>query len=151
MKALFGGAIATVLLGIYVHLIRVAYLIVDSASQTGTPAKPAADFNDVMAQALAIVGGLVSALVIAELAITKPGGVPVARALAADASARTKTVLKCVTVTYVLVWLVAGLAAFLKSMYHPTVLPSFTSLGQSWLGLAVAAAYSYFGLDPSKT
>ncbi len=148
MKAIFGGVIAVVLLGIYVHLLRVAYLIVDCVSQSGCTARTAADFNDVMAQTLAVVGGLVSALVIAELAITKPGEPPVARVLAQDASPASKTVLKVVTVAYVLVWLFTGLAAFLKGMYHPKVLPPFTSVGQSWLGLAVAAAYAYFGLKP---
>lgn len=148
MKAIFGGTIAVVLLGIYVHLLRVAYLIVGCASQAGCTTMKPSDFNDVMAQTLAVVGGLVSALVIAELAITKPGEPPLARVLAADASDASKAVLKWVTVAYVLVWLVAGLAAFLKSMYHPDVLPAFTSLGQSWLGLSVAAAYAYFGLKP---
>jgi hypothetical protein len=99
-----------------------------------------------MAQTLNVIGGLVSALVIAELAITKPGETPAARLLAADASPRSKSVLQTVTITYILVWLVAGLAAFLKGMYHPQVLPPLTSVGQSWLGLAVAAAYAYFGL-----
>jgi hypothetical protein len=148
MKAIFGGVIAVVLLGIYVHLLRVAYLIVDCASQAGCTARTPADFNDVMAQTLAVVGGLVSALVIAELAITKPGEAPVARVLPSYASPTSKTVVKAVTVAYVLVWLFAGLAAFMKGMYHPKTLPAFTGVGQSWLGLAVASAYAYFGLEP---
>ncbi len=148
MKAIFGGAIAVVLLGIYVHLLRVAYLIVDCANQPGCTARTPADFNDVMAQTLAVVGGLVSALVIAELAITKPGEAPVARVLPPYASPRTKTIVRAVTVAYVLVWLFVGLAAFMKGMYHPKTLPAFTGVGQSWLGLAVASAYAYFGLEP---
>ena len=82
MKAIFGGAIALVLLGIYVHLLRVAYLIVDCAATNGCPAPVPGDFNDVMAQSLNVVAGLVSALVIAELAITQPGEAPAARLLA---------------------------------------------------------------------
>lgn len=148
MKAIFGGAIAVVLLGIYVHLLRVAYLIVDCVSTTGCTTSSAADFNDVMAQSLNVIAGLVSALVIAELAITEPGKAPVARALSDDASPMTKSILKAVTISYVLVWLVAGLFAFMKGMYHPKALPPLTSVGQSWLGLAVAAAYAYFGLKP---
>jgi hypothetical protein len=148
MKAIFGGVIAVVLLGIYVNLLRVAYLIVDCASQPGCTARTPADFNDVMAQTLAVVGGLVSALVIAELAITKPGEAPVARVLPHYASPRSKTIVKAVTVAYVMVWLFVGLAAFMKGMYHPKTLPAFTGVGQSWLGLAVASAYAYFGLEP---
>ena len=49
------------------------------------------------------------------------------------------------------VWLIAGLVAFIKGMYSPNVLPPFTSVGQAWLGLAVAAAYAYFGLNPDRT
>jgi ABC-type thiamin/hydroxymethylpyrimidine transport system permease subunit len=147
MKAVFGGAVAVVLLGIYVHLLRTAYLIVDCVAQVGCTTAKAADFNDVMTQALSIISGLVSALVIAELAVTKPGDAPVARVLADDASTFAQRTLKIVTVVYVLVWLIAGLVAFMKGMYHPTVLPAFTNVGQAWLGLAVAAAYAYFGLD----
>jgi len=148
MKAVFGGVIAVVLLGIYVHLLRVAYLIVDCASQMECTTRTPADFNDVMAQTLTVIGGLVSALVIAELAITKTGEAPAARMLSDDSSTRSKSVLKAVTLVYILVWLIAGLVAFMKGMYHPKVLPPLTSVGQSWLGLAVASAYAYFGLKP---
>jgi len=148
MKAIFGGTIAVILLGIYVHLLRVAYLIVDCATQTTCSDRIPADFNDVMAQTLTVIGGLVSALVIAELAITKPGEAPAARMLAQTASPLSKTILQAVTIVYILVWLIAGLAAFMQGMYHPQVLPALTSVGQSWLGLAVAAAYAYFGLQP---
>jgi hypothetical protein len=151
MKNSFGGAIEVVLLGIYVHLLRVAYQLVDKCGNLPggcTPEQLAAGFNDVMSQALAVIGGLVSALVIAELAVTAPGQVPAARVLTADATPLARTILKWVTIAYVFVWLLAGLAAFLKGMYHPKVLPAFTSLGQAWLGLAVAAAYAYFNLKP---
>lgn len=148
MNATFGGTIAVVLLGIYVHLLRVAYLIVDCVSTTGCTTATVNDFNDVMSQTLNVIAGLVSALVIAELAITQPGQAPVARVLADDASPRARTILKAVTVAYVLVWLIAGLVAFIKGMYHPKALPALTSVGQAWLGLAVAAAYAYFGIKP---
>ena len=148
MKAVFGGAIATILLGIYLHLIRVAYLVVDCVSTTACTKYAVAYFNDGMAQTLAVVGGLVSALVIAELAATKPGEAPAARALAEDATGRSKTILKWITGIYILAWIIAGLVAFFTGMYHPKELPPLTSLGQAWLGLAVASSYAYFGIDP---
>jgi ABC-type thiamin/hydroxymethylpyrimidine transport system permease subunit len=126
----------------------VALLVVDCINTTGCSQYPRTYFNDGMAQALSIISGLVSALVIAELAITKPGEAPVARALAHDASALSVRILKIVTTFYVLVWILAGLWAFLAGLYHPQDLPPLTSLGQTWLGLAVAAAYAYFGLKP---
>jgi len=148
MKGVFGGAIAVVLLGIYVHLLWVALGIVDCVtSKTGCTTTTAADFNSVMAASLNIISGLVSALVIAELAVTKPGDAPAARVLSDNASTFAQSVLKFVTIVYVLVWLIAGLVAFMKGMYHPQALPALTNVGQAWLGLAVAAAYAYFGLE----
>ncbi|WP_028079605.1 hypothetical protein [Solimonas soli] len=148
MKAIFGGLIATILLGIYLHLIRVGYLVADCMATAGCTKYPVGYFNDGMAQALAVVGGLVSALVIAELAATKPGEAPAARALAAGATDRSKTLLKWVSAIYIVAWVVAGLSAFFVGLYHPKELPPITNLGQAWLGLAVASAYAYFGIDP---
>ena len=151
MRALFGGVIAVVLLGIYVRLVAIGYLVVQCVSRPGCTQRTAEQFNDNMAQALTVIGGLVSALVIAELAITNPGDAPAARVLADDATSRSKTILKFVTAAYVLVWLLTGLAAYLVGLEHPDALPPFTSVGQSWLGLAVASAYAYFGLSRSAT
>ncbi|MFC5740554.1 hypothetical protein [Dyella tabacisoli] len=148
MKATAGGAIAIVLLAIYVYLIVAGCLLVGSQAGAAADAQIPAHFNDVMSQTLSVIGGLVSALVIAELAITKPGEAPVARVLAVDASARSKNILMWVTGLYILVWLLAGLAAFMVGMNSPNKLPPLTSVGQSWFGLAVAAAYAYFGLKP---
>lgn len=148
MQVVFGGAIAVVLLGIYLHLIRVAYQVVDCVTTVGCTMYAATFFNDGMAQALAIIGGLVSALVIAELAATKPGEAPAARVLSEEASERSKFIFKIVTVIYVLAWMLAGLTAFFIGLYHPKDLPPLTNLGQAWLGLAVASAYAYFGIKP---
>jgi hypothetical protein len=150
MKAVFGGTIAVVLLGIYLHLLRVAYLIVDCASKAGCNTNTASNFNDVMAQTLNIIAGLVSALVIAELTVTQPGEPPMARVLAANATPSSRTILRVVTIAYVLVWLIAGLVAFIQGMNHPKELPALTSVGQAWLGLAVASAYAYFGIKPQQ-
>jgi uncharacterized membrane protein len=97
------------------------------------------------------VGGLVSALVIAELAITKPGEAPVARALSSDdvpAGVTATRVLIGVTGVYLLVWVLTGLAAYVVGvMWYPAKEQHLTDLGQAWLGLAVAAAYAYFGIS----
>lgn len=148
MRGIFGGAIATILLGIYVHLLLLGGQIVDCASQNGCTSHLASSFNAYMSQSLTVIGGVISALVIAELAVTQPGEAPVARVLSDDASDRSKSILKAVTFGYVLVWLISGLYAFMKGMAQPDALPAFTSVGQAWLGLAVAAAYAYFGLKP---
>lgn len=104
-----------------------------------------------MAQALAVIGGLVSALVIAELAIAKPGEAPAQRTLASDAPRIAVRAVSIVSTIYVLVWAGAGLTAFIVGLYHPKIVPPLTTLGQAWLGLAVSAAYAYFGLKPSRS
>ena len=101
-----------------------------------------------MAQALSVIGGLVSALVIAELAVAKPGDAPVRRTLAQDASRLAVRTVSIVAGCYVLVWMGAGLTAVMVGLYHPDRVPPLTTLGQAWLGLAVSSAYAYFGLNP---
>lgn len=148
-RMLFGGAIALILLGLHVYLVFYGVSIVRCISGGG--ACSAADFNQAMAAALATIGGLVSALVIAELSITKPGEPPAARVMSASSSPGATRILTIVTSFYLAVWLATGLAAFvIGSLQHPEVLQSLTDLGQSWLGIAVAAAYAYLGVDPSR-
>lgn len=94
------------------------------------------------------VGGLVSALVIAELAITKPGEAPVARALQPSSSTRATNALRVITGIYLLVWVGLGLTAYVVgTMWYPGALQPLTDLGQAWLGLVVAAGYAYFGIN----
>ncbi|HEY2345976.1 MAG TPA: hypothetical protein VGH80_08835 [Xanthomonadaceae bacterium] len=151
MKAATGGAIAIALLGIYAYLIYVGcHLVLGCSGGPEECSKQAASgFNAVMAQTLSVIGGLLSAFIIAELAITSRGDAPVARLLADDASGRARNILQWITVAYILVWLLAGLSAFMVGMQHPDTLPALTNMGQSWLGLAVAAAYAYFGIGPA--
>ena len=147
MHLLFGGLISVILLAVYVHLVRVAVKVVYCVAPACTD-YPATYFNDGMAQALSVIGGLVSALVIAELAVAKAGEAPARRALAKDASNLAVRTVSIVATFYVLVWIGAGLTAFLIGLYHPKEVPPLTTLGQAWLGLAVSAAYAYFGLKP---
>jgi hypothetical protein len=147
MKMFFGALIAVILLGLYVYSVIYAIVVVNCVATPGCTTRTTADVTDGMVTALTLIGGLVSALVIAELAITKPGEAPVARVLDQNSSATTGKALKAVTLAYLLVWIAAGLAAFIVGyMQHPKVLQPLTDLGQSWLGLAVAAGYAYFGL-----
>jgi len=75
MQLLFGGLISVVLLGVYVHLVRIAIKVVYCMASAGCTAYPATYFKEV---------------------------------------------------------------------------PPLTTLGQAWLGLAVSAAYAYFGIKPAK-
>lgn len=150
MKFTFSAVVAVVLLAIYTILvvrgIQVVLCVSDSACTTLTKT----DFNDRMASSLALIGGLVAALVIAELSVTKPGQAPLARVVDAAMSKKKKGVLQTVTVVYLIVWLVTGISAFYFGylVAEPDVLPPLADLGQAWLGIAVGAGYAYFGIEP---
>jgi hypothetical protein len=142
MKVIFGGLIAMALLGLYVYSVLVAIMLAQSSGGGA--------LNSGIILCLTTIGGLVSALVIAELAITQPGAAPNVSNFgpARESSGRAATIIGWVSAAYVGVWILLGLAAFVVGvMIHPAKVQSLTDLGQSWLGLAVAAAYAYFGLN----
>jgi len=143
VKLVFGGVIACILIGIYVYLIWLAVCVVTTQSVVSTT-----EFNDQMAAALSLIGGLVSALVIAELAVTKPGEMPLQRAYSDNDKRYKRNFIRIVSIAYVIVWIITGLIAFLVSLRKPDALQPLTDLGQTWLGLAVAAGYAYFGITP---
>ena len=151
-KTIFGGAIAVILLGLYVYAVIAAIVVTSCLSKgAGCTAYSKDSFTAGMALTMATVGGLVSALVIAELAITKPGESPVARVLNNNPSQKAMTILKITTIAYLAVWTLFGLLAFIVGyLQHPGVLQPLTDLGQSWLGLAVAAAYAYLGINQTN-
>jgi hypothetical protein len=149
MQKLFGGLIALILLGLYVYAVLFAILIVNCLSTEGCSRFTSANFTTGFAATLSTVAGLVSALVIAVLAITKPGDTPGVKLLNVNATPKAKTTLTVVAGFYLFAWVCTGLAAYVVgAMWHPGILQPLTDLGQAWLGLAVAAAYAYFGLSP---
>lgn len=148
MKLIMGGLIAVILLGLYVYSVVFGIAVVDCLSTPGCTRYTASSFTDGMVQALTTIGGLVSALVIAELAITPPQKPVMARAITGDDTPKTKSIIKWVTGLYLLVWVATGFASYLVGqIQHPKVLQPLTDVGQAWLGLAVAAAYAYLGIS----
>ena len=151
MKLLFGGSIAVILLILYEYSVYEAVMVVMCLDTPGCTQYTADSFTPGFSHAMSLIGGLVSAMVIAELAVTNPGEAPMARALGgASIDAKLSWILTIVTIIYLVVWVIAGLAAYVVgTMWYPNKLHPLTDLGQSWLGLAVAAAYSYFGISPA--
>ncbi len=152
MRLLFGTIVAVVLLGIWIYTVVMACLTATCiAAGPGCTAFTAASFTPSMASTMALSGGLVSALVVAELAITVPGQPPVQRVVASDATPRFVLGVRIVTGLYLVAWLAAGLVAFVVGyLNHPDALKALSDMGQGWLGIAVAAGYSYFALTPKK-
>lgn len=143
-RALFGATIVVVLLILYVALVRSAISLLDCTPQPGCLGA----FSDSMASALALISGLVSAVVIAELALAGPK--PPFRRLLADNAAEWKVnVLRVLTFAYLGAWLGVGLWVLIATWRRPEQIPALTALARSWFGLAVASGYAYFGLKPN--
>ena len=145
MKQFFGGIISIIVLIIYVILIGYALWLVFSVPGDD----PTTDFTAVMSQALAVIGGLISALIISVLAVNKKGEAIGKHLFRAVTDENLKIKLESLVKIYISIWIVIGLIAFFVSLFHPEQVPSLTTLGQAWLGLAVSASYAYFGLEPS--
>lgn len=152
MKGLFGGLVAITLLGLYVYAVYMAINGVETCVLTqGCTAVPPGNFTDGMALVMSSIGGIVSALVIAELAVTQPGKQPIGMSFTADLAALSPKFVKIVTAVYLLVWLGVGLWAFIIGvMQYPKLLEPLTNLGLAWLGLAVSAVYAYLGIKPPE-
>ncbi|QJW89703.1 hypothetical protein HNV11_10085 [Spirosoma taeanense] len=145
-RVIFGGIIAVLLLGLYAYAIIYAILAVYCSLETGCTDYPK-NLNEGINTVLTLVGGLVSALVVAELAITKPGDTPTARLLNTGSTPTANKTVGIIAVVYIAVWLVCGVASLIVGyLQYPDVVPVLTASAKGWLGLAVAAAYSYLGV-----
>ena len=150
-RAIFGGLIAVLLLSLYAYAIYVAivtaWCIANECTHGYNP-----DLNEGIISVLDLVGGLLAALVVAELAVTKPGESPNAKMLTVSLSMPTPpTILKVVVGIYILVWLLCGIAEVLVGyIWYPNVVPALTAAAKSWFGIAVAAGYSYLGVKETK-
>jgi hypothetical protein len=138
-KLLFGSIIVVVLLGLYVYSLIEAIIVALCV--------PEPELNPGVSRTLATVGGLVSALVVAELAVTDPGETPTGRFLAPSGPNGQSSFRSGISVVYVVVWILFGLAGYVVGeMLYPGKVPALTDFAQAWLGVAVAAGYAYFGI-----
>ncbi len=146
-RLIFGGLIAVILLALYAYSMAVSIQM--TLCIVHGPCSPdSKELNEGIMTVLNLVGGLVSALVVAELAVTPPGDAPSGRSLSIDVPAATKKVRTIITFIYILVWVICGVAAlYIGYLKYPNVVPALTNAAKSWLGLAVAAAYSYLGVQ----
>ena len=141
-RLIVGGMIAALFLALYGCVLVWAILY----AQGLVDRLPGTDAFYVMN----IVGGLVSAVVVAELAITATGSAPGGGTLMASpaAAAATPGPQRLATV-YVFVWLALGVAALVFGlMARGRDVPQLMEFAKTWLGLAIAAAYAYFGIKP---
>jgi hypothetical protein len=143
---IFGGIVAVILLLLYV--ITMGFLVAHVIT-CGYDANCVAPFSITsgMIFVLTTVSGLVSALVVATLAIAEPGGNPSRPWFGDGTSKSSQTFITYLVGIYLGVWVLAGLTALIVGvMIYPGANQTLSDTGTTWLGLAVAAAYAYFGI-----
>ena len=145
---IFGGMVAVILLLLYAITMGflVAHVII-----CGQDASCVAPFpiTTGMIFVLTTVSGLVSALVVASLAATEPGTNPSRQWIGEDASEASQKKANYIVAIYLGVWAFAGLTALVVGvMIFPGANQTLSDAGTTWLGLAVAAGYAYFGIKP---
>lgn len=153
----FGGVIAYILLLLYsgtVLYMSKTVIIVGSPSilRDGDgnliPTRNV-PFPSGLTLVVTTIGGLVSALVVAKLALTPPGTNPATVELSSDASDSAKKLASILTTAFLLGWLATGLTALIVGvMIYGGANSSLADIGTNWLGVAVASGYAYFGIKP---
>ncbi len=145
---IFGGVLAVILLLLYAITMGflVTHVIFCGGDNTCTDPFPV---TTGMVFVLTTVSGLVSALVVASLAATVPGSNPSHQWVGKDASEASKKKANYIVGIYLGVWIFAGLTALIVGvMIFPNANQTLSDAGTTWLGLAVAAGYAYFGIKP---
>jgi hypothetical protein len=154
IKLIVSSALALFLLAIYVCCVWFA-IDLASAVQANTDLAKAnlakanlETFHEGWKSSFTLVGSLVSALIIAELAVTKPTEFPTMR-VAADQGTTISPLAKWLIGAYLIVWFIAGACSFVAgTLLYPNIVPALSAMGTSWFGIAVTATYAYFGIKP---
>ena len=95
---------------------------------------------------ISLIGGIVSAVVIANLAVSDPGETPISQ-VREMAEAYGKKLLKAIVWIYIIVWLLIGTGAFYVGVIRcPDTFATLTEIGKAWLGILVGALYAWFGI-----
>lgn len=152
---IFGGIVAYMLLVLYAgSVVYMAKGVVQHGYKEWSlekDKKTKTTFSSGLVYVVTTIGGLVSALVIAKLANAKPGESPALMLTAEETSEWTAKLASYLAAAYLIVWMSAGLAALLVGvMIFPDSNSTLSDIGTTWLGLAVASGYAYFGLSPAR-
>lgn len=148
--AIFGALVAVILLMLFTSSTFYMVSEVTRFCAAANPCVPPKDplIGEGFVYVVTTVGGLVSALVIAQLSVTEPGKAPTVAAFT-PASRLGGYAVTGVAVLYLLAWIATGLAALVIGlMIYPKINQTLSDIGTTWLGLAVSAAYAYFGINP---
>jgi hypothetical protein len=141
-RVIFGGLIAFLLLALFVLAVILGVIKAHDCPTT-------CSLSEGVAQLLETVGALVSAVVVSELSITPPAQAPGTR-LGQVFPEGQMSYVTLVASVYIVVWLLSGLALVIGGwVLYPTV-AQLNSAAKAWLGVAIGAAYAYFGISPPQ-
>lgn len=137
-----------------VYLSTLSLLIAESLkhgcfSKDGCPGYK---INDLVAFTVAAAHALLSAVVVAELALTKPKTAPSGQFLA-EHDQGPPSEGSYLAGAYLLVWGLGGLGVFVflaSRQESSNNVPILMELSKSWWGTVAGAAYAYWGVEPPK-
>jgi hypothetical protein len=139
---ILNGIIAIILLIIYSFTLGYMILKVFNWDQDNGDLV----FNNNIIWVANVVGGLVAGVIIANLALSKPGETPVTQVREMSRQ-YGRTLLKTVIWSYISVWLLIGIATFLVGViFSPDVNNTLNEMGKYWLGILLGSAYAWFGI-----
>jgi len=142
---IFKGLLAIILLIIY--FITLAYVILKAIKWDLSD--PSLIISSNILWTINVIGGLVAAVIIANLAVSKPGEAPLSQ-LENISEAYGRIFMATVIWIYVIIWLIIGLAAFLVGViFKPEACETLNELGKTWLGILLGSAYAWFGINRS--
>jgi hypothetical protein len=149
--AFFGSVIAVILLCLFsFSTFYMISTVVENCRTMQACTQTTPLFGTGFIYVVTTVGGLVSALVIAHLTVTEPGDAPTIGSFAPESTTAVYAT-NTVVVLYLLAWIATGLAALVVGvMLYPNASSTLSDIGSTWLGLAVSAAYAYFGIRPTS-
>lgn len=143
-KLIVGGIIASILLLLYSGIA--AYIIIKVFDCSADPACEKIELHSGMIYILTTVGGLVSALVVSRMTITRPGSDP---AVFSSYGEKQPQIVNVIVWSYLIIWTFTGLASLITGVIiFPDTCKTLSDFGTTWLGLAVAAGYAYFNIEP---
>ncbi len=153
-KQVFGALIVYVLLILYVIVLTV--IVLSTIEEPTSIVIPPLQLTVVTT-----IGGLISSLIIAKLSVTVRDENLTQSALRMldfkkeeieDYKTSNNVLVTILVYTYIIVWILAGITTLSVALFDGD-LPEgeiLTEIGLAWLGLAVGAGYSFFGINPES-
>jgi hypothetical protein len=143
-KLIIGGIIAYILLILYGGIA--VYITQQAIACSYDPSCSKIELHDGLSYVLTTVGGVVSALVVSKMTITTPGSDP---AVFKQFGEGQPLLVNIIVWSYLIIWTAIGLASLVVGVViFPGICKTLSDFGTTWLGLAVAAGYAYFNIDP---